>query len=207
MNLAKRPRELSLESRRFGKRPAPVLARRTLMLLTPLAAVACFGFALLAQPPQTQQAVPSQPGQGQSQAAAQSASAQGSQAAAQSSSPTSQPRAQTSPAAAESGPADPTTKRAKEPEFRPRLPMYYAKVVDEKQRQKIYEIQRKYHPQIVDLQKQLEKLIAQRDAEIEAVLTPQQKAEIEKLRQEAATRRSTKSSSNENSERDSSSQK
>lgn len=73
--------------------------------------------------------------------------------------------------------------------FRPRLPMYYAKVVDEKQRQKIYDIQRKYHPQIADLQKQLEKLIAQRDAEIEAVLTPQQKAEIEKLRQESAQRR------------------
>jgi len=67
--------------------------------------------------------------------------------------------------------------------------MYYAKVVDEKQRQKIYDIQRKYHPQIADLQKQLEKLVAQRDAEIEAVLTPQQKAEIEKLRQESAQRR------------------
>jgi len=78
--------------------------------------------------------------------------------------------------------------------------MYYAKVVDEKQRQKIYDIQRKYHPQIADLQKQLEKLIAQRDAEIEAVLTPQQKAEIEKLRQEASQRRKEKSDAGSSAE-------
>lgn len=76
------------------------------------------------------------------------------------------------------------------PPFRPRLPAYYGRVVDEKQRQKIYDIQRKYHPQIAELQRQLEKLIAQRDAEIEAVLTPQQKAEIQKMREEAAARRS-----------------
>lgn len=83
--------------------------------------------------------------------------------------------------------------------FRPRLPMYYARVVDEKQRQKIYDIQRKYHPQIEALQRQLEELIAKRNAEIEAVLTPQQKAEIEKLRQEAATKRSEKSGTAEGS--------
>ncbi|MGB9688715.1 hypothetical protein [Thermogutta sp.] len=84
------------------------------------------------------------------------------------------------------------TGQAKEnvPAFRPRLPAYYGKVVDEKQRQKIYDIQRKYHAQIAELQRQLEKLIAQRDAEIEAVLTPQQKTEIEKMQQEAAARRS-----------------
>jgi Spy/CpxP family protein refolding chaperone len=67
--------------------------------------------------------------------------------------------------------------------------MYYGKVVTEEQRQKIYDIQRKYFPQIRALQKQLEALIAKRDAEIEAVLTPQQKAEIERLRKEAAARR------------------
>jgi hypothetical protein len=86
-----------------------------------------------------------------------------------------------------------TSAKASQDTFRPRLPVYYARVVDEKQRQKIYDIQRKYHPQIEALQKQLEELIAKRNAEIEAVLTPQQKAEIEKLRQEAATRRSEKS--------------
>ncbi|GAB4142550.1 MAG: hypothetical protein Kow0040_31600 [Thermogutta sp.] len=85
--------------------------------------------------------------------------------------------------------------------FRPRLPMYYAKVVDDKQRQSIYDIQRKYHPQIADLQRQLEKLIAQRDAEIEAVLTPQQKAEVEKLRKEAAARRGGKATAEDSSDR------
>ena len=81
------------------------------------------------------------------------------------------------------------TQDSAEDTFRPRLPMYYGKVVTEAQRQKIYEIQRKYFPQIRALQKQLEALIAKRDAEIEAVLTPQQKAEIERLRKEAAARR------------------
>jgi len=94
----------------------------------------------------------------------------------------------------------PSAKNDDQNVFRPRLPMYYAKVVDEKQRQKIYDIQRKYHPQIADLQKQLEKLIAQRDAEIEAVLTPQQKAEIEKLRQEASQRRKEKSDAGSSAE-------
>ena len=84
--------------------------------------------------------------------------------------------------------------------------MYYAKVVDEKQRQKIYDIQRKYHPQIAELQRQLEKLIAQRDSEIEAVLTPQQKAEIEKLRQEAAQRRKNKAQTDESPQTNASSQ-
>ena len=84
--------------------------------------------------------------------------------------------------------------------------MYYAKVVDEKQRQKIYDIQRKYHPQIAELQRQLEKLIAQRDSEIEAVLTPQQKAEIEKLRQEAAQRRKEKTQADDGPQTNTSSQ-
>jgi len=81
------------------------------------------------------------------------------------------------------------------PPFRPRLPAYYGRVVDEKQRQKIYDIQRKYHAQIAELQRQLEKLIAQRDAEIEAVLTPEQKAEIQKMREGAAARRSNNAAS------------
>jgi len=103
-----------------------------------------------------------------------------------------EPVAQPAPAAA-TQPSQSSSQSAaatqETPVFRPRLPAYYARVVDEQQRKKIYEIQRKYHAQIADLQRQLEKLVAQRDAEIEAVLSPQQKAEIEKLRQEAAARR------------------
>lgn len=146
------------------------LARTVVVFLASFTAAVCFAFVSMAEPQQGQQ-----PPQGQAPVAAQPVA------------PAAQPAAQSQAPAQSAGQAGQKT------EFRPRLPMYYAKVVDEKQRQKIYEIQRKYHPQIVDLQKQLEKLIAQRDAEIEAVLTPQQKAEIEKLRQEASQRRKEKS--------------
>ncbi len=103
-------------------------------------------------------------------------------------SPAAQPAQSTAAESAQSPAAE------EKPAFRPRLPMYYAKVVDQKQRQAIYEIQRKYQAQIAELEKQLQKLIAQRDAEIEGVLTPEQRAEVEKLRQEAADRRAAKSS-------------
>ncbi len=78
--------------------------------------------------------------------------------------------------------------------FRPRLPNFYAQVVTEEQRQKIYDIQRKYFPKIETLRKQLEALVAQRDAEIEAVLTEEQKAKVEQLRKAASERRGTRSS-------------
>ncbi|MGQ9564282.1 MAG: hypothetical protein ACUVQG_13450 [Thermogutta sp.] len=74
-------------------------------------------------------------------------------------------------------------------EFRPRLPMYYARVVTEEQRQKIYAIQREYYPKIAALRKQLEDLIAEQNAKIEAVLTPEQKSELDKIRAEAAAKR------------------
>ena len=121
-------------------------------------------------------------------------------------SPASQPSATPSPAGNQAAGANQSASAQEAAIFRPRLPMYYAKVVDEKQRQKIYDIQRKYHPQIAALQKQLEQLIAQRDAEIEAVLTPQQKAEIEKLRQEAAQRRKEKTQADDGPQTNTSSQ-
>lgn len=114
--------------------------------------------------------------------------------------PAAQPAAQPAPN------AQPSAQAQGKSDFRPRLPMYYAKVVDEKQRQKIYGIQKKYHPKIAELQKQLEQLIAQRDAEIEAVLTAEQKAEIEKLRQEASQRRKEKSDAAPSAEANPSSQ-
>jgi len=143
----------------------------------------------------------------QSQTAAPAGSAQPavSSAAAQQS-PASQPNVTPSPSGNQAAGANQSASAQDAAVFRPRLPMYYAKVVDEKQRQKIYDIQRKYHPQIAELQRQLEKLIAQRDSEIEAVLTPQQKAEIEKLRQEAAQRRKNKAQTDESPQTNASSQ-
>lgn len=90
--------------------------------------------------------------------------------------------------------------QAEEQKFRPRLPNYYAQVVTEEQRQKIYDIQRKYFTKIETLRRQLEALIAERDKEIEAVLTPEQKAKIEKLRKEAAERRAARRDENAGSQ-------
>lgn len=67
--------------------------------------------------------------------------------------------------------------------------MYYGRVVTEEQRQKIYAIQRDYYPRIAALRKQLEDLLAEQNAKIEAVLSPQQKAELDKIKAEAAARR------------------
>lgn len=60
-----------------------------------------------------------------------------------------------------------------------RLPPGYGDVVTEEQRQKIYDIQRKYQDQIDQLQSQLDALREKRDSEVEAVLTPEQRKQVE----------------------------
>lgn len=65
--------------------------------------------------------------------------------------------------------------------FRGRLPRYYGKVVVEKQRQRIYAIQRKYIERERALEAELEKLRSSRDAEVEAVLTAEQRTLLDKL--------------------------
>ena len=74
---------------------------------------------------------------------------------------------------------------------RGRLPAYYADVVTEEQREKIYTVQRKYADQLKKLQEQIEALEGQRDAEIEAVLTPEQKAKVAERAAAAAKARSS----------------
>jgi hypothetical protein len=78
---------------------------------------------------------------------------------------------------------------AKSSKQRRRLPPYYARVVDEKQREAIYAIQDEYAPRIEELQKQLDALIAERDAKIEEVLTPEQREQVKQLAAEAQQRR------------------
>jgi len=63
--------------------------------------------------------------------------------------------------------------------FQGRLPAYYRTVVDEKQRQAIYAIQKEYWTQIEALKAQLEAMTKQRDEKIAAVLTPEQRKQIE----------------------------
>ncbi|HEY5312320.1 MAG TPA: hypothetical protein VIK18_07360 [Pirellulales bacterium] len=66
-----------------------------------------------------------------------------------------------------------------------RLPNYYSKVVDGQQREKIQQIQQTYAPQIAQLQAQLKDLNAKRDAEISALLTPEQRTRLAALMAEA----------------------
>jgi len=91
--------------------------------------------------------------------------------------------AQESEAPAKAAPAE------KAKEFRGRLPAYYGTVVDEKQRQAIYDIQKEYHARIAALKAQLEALIKQRDEKIDAVLTPEQLQKIEEAKAAAKAKR------------------
>jgi hypothetical protein len=70
-------------------------------------------------------------------------------------------------------------KQAKQKQVKGRLPPYYAQIVDERQRQRIYQIQAGYGPKIDALQAELDALMAQRDAEIRAVLTPEQQQRLD----------------------------
>ena len=80
--------------------------------------------------------------------------------------------------AAKAKDAKQTKKRAKP---RGRLPAYYGKVVDRKQREKIYAIQKTHAAEIKKLQAQLKDLLAKRDTEVAAVLSAEQQAEVAKL--------------------------
>lgn len=75
-----------------------------------------------------------------------------------------------------------------------RLPTYFASVVTQKQREEIYQLQADYQSQLDDLQAQMDALIAERDREIDAVLSAEQLAEVTKKREEAKKRRAERNS-------------
>jgi Spy/CpxP family protein refolding chaperone len=66
-----------------------------------------------------------------------------------------------------------------------RLPPHYAAVVTPEQRTRIYSIQAKYAERIQKLADEMKALTEQRDAEVEGVLTAEQKQKIESLRAES----------------------
>ena len=71
-----------------------------------------------------------------------------------------------------------------------RLPVYFAKLeLTEEQRDKVYEIDAKYRPQIQELQEQMKSLRAQRTSESVGVLTKAQKRTLKDLRQQAKQKR------------------
>lgn len=73
-----------------------------------------------------------------------------------------------------------------------RLPPYFAGIVTEEQRQKIYEIQAKYAKDREALEAQLEELRSIESGEIEAVLDAEQKEKLRKAREEAAAKKKKK---------------
>ena len=73
--------------------------------------------------------------------------------------------------------------------YRGRLPNYFGKVINSEQRSEIYAIQAKYNEQIASLEAQIEKLSSERDQQVEGVLTPEQLAEVNKMRDDAKSRR------------------
>ena len=72
---------------------------------------------------------------------------------------------------------------------RGRLPNYYRQVVTPDQREKIYAVQSKYVEQIEALEKQIAEIEAKRDAEVLALLSPEQQEKVKMLEEEARKRR------------------
>ncbi len=81
---------------------------------------------------------------------------------------------------------------ARKNETQGRLPAYYGQIVDEGQRQRIYQIQANYHPQIESLLAQVEALTVKRDEEIRAVLSPEQRQRLDTLINGAKANRAAK---------------
>ena len=78
--------------------------------------------------------------------------------------------------------------------FRGRLPNYYRQVVDEKQREAIYRIQEDHASKIAALKAQLEALTKQRDEQIAALLTAEQRQKVQQLGAAAKAKREQKRS-------------
>lgn len=73
-----------------------------------------------------------------------------------------------------------------EDKLKGRLPNNYGKIdLTMAQRDKIYAIQNGYDAQLDALKEQMKQLVAKRDADIDAVLTAEQKSKLESLRAEA----------------------
>ena len=92
-------------------------------------------------------------------------------------------------ATAQRGPQNgPSVTSRKAEKLRGRLPAYFGKVVDESQRQEIYQIQADYKDRIAKLQAALAEMVQQRDREVLMVLTADQLEELKSLQKAARDR-------------------
>lgn len=73
-------------------------------------------------------------------------------------------------------------------DYRGPLPFYYGKVIAPDQKEKIYAIQDKYEAELAPLQKQIKEMMAKRDAEIDAILTPEQREKVATMKAEAKSK-------------------
>ena len=81
---------------------------------------------------------------------------------------------------------------------RRRLPNYYAQIgISDRQRERIYTLQAEYNSQIEDLQARIDQLKAERDADIEGMLTATQKNRIEERREAARLAREARRAARE----------
>ncbi|MBL9124846.1 MAG: hypothetical protein JNG90_14510 [Planctomycetaceae bacterium] len=64
---------------------------------------------------------------------------------------------------------------------RGRLPAYYAKVVTEQQREQVYQVQAEYENQIDTLEAKILELEKKRDDAVRALLTPEQRRQVDQL--------------------------
>jgi hypothetical protein len=70
-----------------------------------------------------------------------------------------------------------------------RLPAYYAKIVDESQKEKIYQIENEYAPKLKELTAQLKALNDEREQKIRAVLTADQQKKLDEVLADAKNRK------------------
>lgn len=95
----------------------------------------------------------------------------------------------TAPAAAPAQTEQPAAATTTAKKFRGRLPAYFSSVVSEKQRRQIYEVQKEYFERIEALKAQLATLIQEQDEKIDAVLSEEQRQQVETLRANAKAKR------------------
>ena len=70
-----------------------------------------------------------------------------------------------------------------------RLPPHFSEVVDAKQREAIYAIQQQYAEKVGQLKAELDAQLKQRDAKIDAVLSPEQRQKVADLAAAAKAKR------------------
>jgi len=110
---------------------------------------------------------------------------------------------QAAAASTESAPAAaPEATKAQRRKPAAHLPPYFAAVVDQQQREAIYQIQREFAPKLAELKAQLDALTAERDKKIDEVLREEQRAKIGAAKAEAKKKRASSAAATQKKDAD-----